>query len=153
MLVMSTPGERRLDRPPSDRYQTPPETALPPAGSTLRAIGAGLGAAVAWAALTVVLGGVLTLTAGLLVLAAAGGRLVALAVAWGGGPGMMRGTRLGLVVALVIAGFVLGQVGIWAYGRAEGGVMAPVDYLMTTFGIVVPLQLVIALVVAWWTAR
>jgi hypothetical protein len=103
--------------------------------------------------LTVVFGGILLITAGLLVLAGAAGRLIALAVAWGGGPGLVAGTRMILVIGLVAAGFVLGQLGLWAYGRAEGGVLDPVDYLVTTFGIVVPLQLAIALFVAWWTAR
>jgi hypothetical protein len=153
MPVMGTPGERRLDRPPSDRFAAPPEAERPPSGSTLRAVGAGGGAAAAWAIATVLFGGGLTITAGLLVLAAAFGRLIALAVAWGGGAGLASGTRRALVVGLVVAGFVLGQLGIWAYGRAEGGVMAPLDYLLTTFGIVVPLQLGIALAVAWWTAR
>lgn len=150
---MTSPGERRLDRPPSDRFRAVPEAEGPPSGSTLRAIGAGSGAAAAWAIATVLFGGVLTITAGLLVLAAAFGRLVALAVAWGGGIGLAAGTRLAAVIGLIVAGFVLGQLGLWAYGRAEGGVMAPLDYLLTTFEIVVPLQLVIALAVAWWTAR
>ena len=153
---MGMPGDRRLDRPPSDRYVAAPDadaTATVPAGSTIRAVGAGVAAAAAWAVLSVVLGGGLAISAGLLVLAAAGGRVIAVATTWGGGGSLQAGTRIALVVGLVIAGFVLGQLGIWAYGRAEGGVMAPLDYLLTTFGIVVPLQLVVALAVGWWTAR
>lgn len=153
MVVMGTPGERRLDRPPSDRFRAPPEAASAPRGSRRRAVAAGLGAAAAWAVLAVLFGGVLALSAGLLVLAAAFGRLIALTVGSGGGQGMARGARRAFVLALVVAGFVLSQIGIWAYGRAEGGVMAPIDYLVTTFGVVVPFQLVIALAVAWWTAR
>lgn len=153
---MGMPGDRRLDRPPSDRYVAAPDadaTATATAGSTIRAVGAGVAAAAAWAVLSVVLGGGLAISAGLLVLAAAGGRVIAVATTWGGGGSLQAGTRIALVVGLVIAGFVLGQLGIWAYGRAEGGVMAPLDYLLTTFGVVVPLQLVVALAVGWWTAR
>jgi hypothetical protein len=36
---------------------------------------------------------------------------------------------------------------------AEGGVLAPIEYLSQTFGPLVPIQLVIAGVAAWWTAR
>lgn len=156
MLVMGMPGDRRLDRPPSDRYVAAPNadaTVTAPAGSNIRAVGAGVLAAAGWAVLSVVLGGGLAISAGLLVLAAAGGRIIAVATAWGGGSGLASRTRLALVVGLVIAGFALGQLGIWAYGRAEGGVLAPVDYLVTTFGVVVPLQLAVALAVGWWTAR
>jgi hypothetical protein len=153
MLVMGTPGERRLDKPPSERYRVAPEPEPVTRGSSARAIGGGAGAAGAWALLTILFGGILLITAGLLVLAGAAGRVIALAVAWGGGPALAADRRLALVLALVAAGFVLGQLGLWAYGRAEGGVLAPVDYLITTFGIVVPLQLAIALAVAWWTAR
>jgi hypothetical protein len=153
MPVMGMPGERRLDRPPSERYRTEPETVAAPSGSVLRALAAGAAAALGWALGTVLFGGVLAVSLGLLVLAAAFGRLIALAVAWGGGSGLERGRRLALVVGIAVAGFVLGQLGIWVYGRVEGGVMAPVDYLMTTFGPVVPLQLLVALGVAWWTAR
>lgn len=150
---MGMPGERRLDRPPSERYRTESEVLVAPAGSTGRAIGAGGGAAIGWAVATVLFGGVLAVSLGLLVLAAAFGRLIALATAWGAGARLSDRARLVLVVGLVVAGFVLGQLGIWAYGRAEGGVLAPLEYLTTTFGIVVPLQLLVALGVAWWTAR
>jgi hypothetical protein len=153
MLVMGTPGERRLDKPPSERYRVAANPEPAARGSTARAIGAGAGAAGAWAILTVLFGGILLITAGLLVLAGAAGRVIALAVAWGGGPGLAARTRMALVIGLVVAGFVLGQLGLWAYARSEGGVLALVDYLVTTFGIVVPLQLAIALAVGWWTAR
>lgn len=150
---MGMPGDRRLDRPPSDRYRTEAETPVAPTGSTMRALGMGLIAAVAWAGATILFGGVLAVSLGLLVLAGAFGRLIALAVAWGGGPGLAPRSRLAITLASVVDGFLVGQVGLWAYARAEGGVLPPVEYLMTTFGVVVPLQLLIALGVAWWTAR
>ena len=48
---------------------------------------------------------------------------------------------------------VLGQVGLWLFARAEGGVLAPIDYLGQTFGPLVPVEVVLAAVVAWWRAR
>ena len=150
---MGMPGERRLDRPPSERYLIEPEAPTPLTGSTMRALGAGLAAALGWSLATILFGGVLAVSLGLLVLAAAFGRLIALAVAWGGGSGLAAGPRLAIALATVVDGFLVGQFGVWAYGRLEGGVLAPVEYVMTTFGIVVPLQLLVALGVAWWTAR
>jgi hypothetical protein len=154
MPVMGTPGERRLDRPPSDRFRAPTDPAPEPArGSTPRAFGAGVAAGAAWGVVTVLLGGVLAVSAGLLVLAAAFGRLIGLAVRWGGGEAVPRRTRVGIVLGCIVVGFALGQLGLWAYARAEGGALAPLDYLAQTFGLVVPLQLVVAGVVGWWTAR
>jgi hypothetical protein len=154
MPVMGTPGERRLDRPPSDRYRAAAEAAPEPAsGSAPRALGAALAASAGWVALTVLLGGVLAVSAGLLVLAAAFGRLIGLAGRWGAGDAVPRPTRVGIVLGCIVVGFVLGQLGLWAYARAEGGALAPLDYLAQTFGLVVPLQLLVAGVVGWWTAR
>jgi hypothetical protein len=47
----------------------------------------------------------------------------------------------------------LGQLGLWAYARSEGGVLGPIDYLAETFGVLVPLEFLAASVVAWATAR
>lgn len=153
MLVMTTPGERRLDRPPSERYQTPPEAEPVVAGSSGRAVSAGIAAGTGWILATVLLGGVLALSAGLLVVAGAAGRLIGLAIGWGAGPALAPRQRVSLVIAVVALAFVVGQLGLWAYAQAEGGVLAPLDYLGQTFGIVAPLQLVLAAVVGWWTAR
>lgn len=155
MAVMGTPGERRLDRPPSDRYEIVPATEplVPDAGSAGRAAAAGAAATAGWVATTVLLGGVLALSAGLLVLAVAFGRLIGLAVGWGGGARAADATRRGVVLGLVVVGFLLGQLGIWAFARLEGGVLQPLDYLAQTFGPVAPLQLLLAATVAWWTAR
>ena len=52
-----------------------------------------------------------------------------------------------------LIGVGLGQVGLWLLARGEGGVLPLVDYLGETFGILVPLQLAIAGLVAWWRSR
>ncbi len=158
MLVMTSPaqppGERRLDRPPSDRYR--PAVAPPgdvPTGSVARAFALGVAASISWLLLTVLLGGVVALSTGLIVLAAAAGRVIALAVAYGGTPTVAASTRQALALGLVVVGFAFGQLGLWAFARFEGGVLAPIEYLAETFGVVVPVQLLVAAAVAWWTAR
>lgn len=153
MLAMGSPGERRLDRPPSDRYRTAVEPEAAPAGSMGRAVAAAALASAGWALATVLLGGVLALSAGLIVLAAAFGRVVGLATAWGGGPALSPRARVAVTLALIADGFILGQLGLWAYSRVEGGVLDPLAYLGETFGVLVPVQLVVAGLVGWRTAR
>jgi hypothetical protein len=56
-------------------------------------------------------------------------------------------------VALAVAAVVLGQAGLWLYARAEGGVLAPLDYLWEVYGVLVPLEVLAAGLVAWISAR
>jgi hypothetical protein len=71
-----------------------------------------------------------------------------------GSAGTVRpATRGWLAAAIAVGSVVLGQIGLWLYARDEGGVLSLPDYLGQTFGILVPLQLVIAVVVAWGSAR
>ena len=97
-------------------------------------------------------GGLLAITAGLLVIAAALGWAVAAALSTSPGgrracPPQVLAGRHGRV------GVALGQLGLWLVARQEGGTLGLVDYLGEVFGILVPLQLVIAVAVAWWRAR
>lgn len=116
------PGERRplLDRAPSERYpaQAPPPAADPLAG-VLVSVAIVLGGAVAF----VVLGGILAVTAGLVVLAAVLGWLI--------GTFVSPPIRAGLVGLGAVA---LGLLGIWLFGRLEGGVMDPVAYFLAVQG-------------------
>lgn len=102
------------------------------------------------ALLFVLLAGAMTLGAGLLVVAAVVGRLVGLAIK---GTSLDRDRRGVIAAAIAVGSVVLGLIGTWAYGRWEGGVLGPVDYLAETFGVLVPLELAIAGLVAWWSAR
>jgi hypothetical protein len=153
------PGERRLDRPPSDRYRTADAAtdasaaASTDPGSAGRALAWGALVAIAGAAATVVLGGVLALSAGLLVVAAATGWAIGKAVALGGGTAMRRRRRPWTAVALAAGAVVLGQVGLWLFARTEGGVLPLPEYLVETFGPLVPIQAILAVAVAWWAAR
>jgi hypothetical protein len=155
-----TPGERRLDHPPSDRYRDATGEADPGAGATPRSSGS-TGRAVAWgflaglvgAAVTVVLGGVLSLSAGLLVVAAGTGWAIGTATRVGAGDAFGRDRRPWVALGLAIVTVALGQIGLWLYARTEGGVLALPDYLAQTFGLLVLVQAVVALGLAWWSAR
>ncbi|MBA2756292.1 MAG: hypothetical protein H0U37_02465 [Chloroflexi bacterium] len=156
--TLPAPGERRLAHPPSDRYRrktadaptadTPPRPTAPS-----RAAAYGLLAALVSAALIVLFGGVLAVSAGLLIVAALTGRAVGLGVVIGAGSSLADTRRVALAIALATGAVVLGQVGLWLYAQTEGGVLSLIDYLGETFGILVPLQVALAAAVAWWSAR
>jgi hypothetical protein len=153
-------GEQRLARPPSERYGAPP-VAQPPApsssavarASAVRGIAFGASAAMLGAVFIVLLGGALAVSAGLLVAAAAMGYVVGVATVAGAGDALSRQARPWIAAGLAGLGAVLGQVGLWLFARTEGGVLPLVDYLGQTFGILVPLELLLAAGVAWWRAR
>jgi hypothetical protein len=151
--VPAEPGERRLERPPSDRY-TPavPEPRSDGAGSRGRAITYAALAALAGAVAITVGGGLLAMTAGLLVIAVALGWAVAAALSTSPGDGT-RTRRTALAAGMAAIGVALGQLGLWLVARQEGGTLGLIEYLGEVFGILVLLQLVIAVAVAWWRAR
>ncbi len=153
-----TPGERRvgrqLDRPPSDRYRASASVTDPAAsGSLARGFAFGAIAGLVGAVSIVLLGGLFAISAGLLVVAVAMGYSVAAATTAGTGTTSTRPTRRRTAAALAGAAVILGQVGVWLFARAEGGVLSLPDYLGEVFGPLVPVQLFLAVVVAWWTAR
>jgi hypothetical protein len=155
----TAPGERRLARPPSERYRDagpvpePDTDGVPTNGSAGRAVAFGALAAIGVAAAITVLGGVLLVTAGLIVVAAVGGWVVAAAVRAGTAPALRRPQRSWAAVILAVAGVAVGQLGLWLYARYEGGVLGPLDHLAQTYGILVPLELGVAAVAAWLAAR
>jgi hypothetical protein len=156
---VSDPGERRLARPPGERYAST-DAVVESAGGDAAAVGSpvrgfvfGALAGLAGAAATVVLGGLLAVSAGLLVAAAATGWATGVATRVGGGAAFRRAPRVVVAVVLAAIAVLAGQVGLWLYAQTEGGVLTLPDYLGQTFGVLVPLQLVIALALAWWTAR
>lgn len=122
----------------------------PSAGRAVAVAGlAGLAGALA----IVLLGGLLGMSAGLLVVAGATGWAIGTALRSLAGSTMARPRRNGLAVAITVVAIVLGQVGLWWYARTEGGVLGPADYLGATFGPLVPAQLVLGIALAWWAAR
>ena len=154
-----SPGERRLDRPPSDRYREPSSdpgavtTSTAGTGSTGRALAGGLLTGLIAAVATIVLGGALGLSAGLLVVAAAGGWAIGTATRIGGGSSVAPSVRPWLAFVIAVVAVILGQVGLWLYARTEGGVLTLPDYLAETWGVLVPLQAILAIGGAWWAAR
>ena len=128
------PGERppRLDRPPSDRYPPAPAVTGPdPGGARLDAIAVPLGLIVGSGIAFVVLGGVLLVTAGLVVAGAFVGWLTGRLV-----------SPPGRAAAVGFAAVAVGLLGVWLFGRIEGGVLDPIAYLFEVEGgIVVILSL------------
>ena len=118
-----------------------------------RGIAFGAIAALVGAVLVVVFGGALAVSAGLLVVASAVGYAVGLATVIGAADTLAPRRRSWIAAALAGLGMLLGQVGLWLFARAEGGVLAPIDYLGQTFGVLVPVEVLLAAVVAWWRAR
>jgi hypothetical protein len=138
MTTPLEPGERRagqgrttLERPPGDRYL--PARAAPNEPGVLGRVRAPLAVAIGGVLGFVILGGILAITAGLIVLAALIGWLIGL---------LVRPPARAAVVAVGVV--VLGLLGIWLFGRWEGGVLDPLEYLAEVQGFVVPLELLAA---------
>jgi hypothetical protein len=128
------PGDRRplLDRPPGDRYPVEPSATPGPPGpldAVLVPLALILGGVVGFT----ILGGIVTITAGLVILAAFLGWLTGRLVS-----PPARAAVVGLLV--VVAGFL----GIWLFGRVEGGVLDPIEYLVEVEG---PVVVVLSLLV------
>jgi hypothetical protein len=152
------PGDRRparqLERPPSERYAAselpdPPEEATPPLA---RAIVAAFLAAIAGGVAIAVAGGILTMTAGLLIVAGVVGWVVAVVfgLALEPTPSGGRGIRRSITAVIALVGVTLGQVGLWLIAREEGGTLGVIDYLAEVFGFLVPVELALAAMIAWW---
>jgi hypothetical protein len=130
----SPPASARtiLDRPPGDRYGPAIDPADRP-GRPLERVGPPLAVAAVGVALFVLLGGILAVTAGLIVVAGLIGWLTGLFV------------RPPARATIVAVGAVLaGLAGIWLFGRWEGGVLDPIEYFAEVQGILVPIELVVA---------
>ena len=137
----SSPGERRLAYPPSDRYRAAEAVTAAedpdeedPNASVARGVALATAVGVAGAVAIVVLGGVLTLTEVLLIVAGFTGLGVGLALRWGAGEHLAGRRRLAIALALSLGAVALGQLGLWQYGRVEGGVLGPLDYLVNIAG-------------------
>ena len=111
----STDGRGQLDRPPGDRYRAAPDAGDDTGDRVVwPALAVGLGAVIGY----VLLGGVLAVTAGLIVVAGFAGWLLGKLVA-----GPRRAAAAG------VATVVVGLLGVWLFGRIEGGVLDPITYL------------------------
>jgi hypothetical protein len=162
-MAQPEPGDRpprpRLERAPGERYADADAPGAADAGraerssTPARGLALAAGAAAVGAAATVVLAGAFAVSLGLLVVALVTGWLVAEALAAGSAATIEAPRRRAAAVAIALVGTIVGQVGLWLFARAEGGALGPVDYLWQTFGWIVPAQLVVAAVAAWWSSR
>lgn len=148
-----SPGERRLDRPPSDRYRHPEPAAEQASEVPARGIALAAVVAIAGGVAIVLAVALFDMTAGLLVIAAILGWYTAVGLRAGGAGGLSRRRRTILAIVLALGGVALGQVGVWLLGREEGGVLGLTDYLGEVFGILVPAQFAVAAVAAWLASR
>jgi hypothetical protein len=115
-------------------------------GAELRAIVI----AIVGAALLVVVEGILDVTTGLLFVAGITSAIVGLVAA--GSPRPKRWvSRFALAVAVLVV--VAGAIGAWLVALAEGGKLGILDYLWATTGLLVPFELVVAVLAAAWGAR
>lgn len=110
-------------------------------GSLARAIGVGLVASAAGVAIHVVAATALAWTAGLLVVAATLGIAVGLAVAWGGRRALRGATRrwLAIGLSLVAVGIAIGVN--WAL---SGMYLGAVEYVAQVYGLIVPVEAILA---------
>jgi hypothetical protein len=155
-----TPGERRLAHPPSDRYRAAEARAAAveadrpdPAASVVRGVAIAVAIALVGAVAIVVVGGVLSETTGLVVVAGATGLFIAYALQVGAGDHLTTRRRIVIAVVLTVVAIAFGQLGVWQYARSEGGVLPLIDYLGDVFGLLVPLQFAAGIVAAALIAR
>ena len=157
---------RRLAQPPSARYAGAGRGPDDPSGARRRSssgpILRAIAIAVGGAALLFVVSGLLSTTVGVLFIAAvmgagAGLTLAGLAVPALSGPAaqeaaVARSTVLRAAVALTVSAVVVAAIATWLFARSEGGVLGIVDYLWSTFGLLVPGEIAVAALGAAWGA-
>jgi hypothetical protein len=142
------PGEprRRLEQAPGERF-APTSDAVPGSGpgplTPAAAVARSIAIAAIGAVLITVLGGPLSITIG----------LVAVAAVVGWAIGSFVQPRVLLAVAVAVASVAVGLVGIWIFARSEGGVLDLVTYLAEVHGPLVVAELAAAAVAAWLAAR
>jgi hypothetical protein len=106
--------------------------------------------AIVGAVLLILVGGVLALTTGLLFVTGVTSALIGLLAAGSSRPKpRVRQFAVGLAIIVVL----VAALGTWAVSRAEGGSLGLLDFLWATDGILVPVELAIAIVAASWGAR
>lgn len=118
-----------------------------------------MAAAVITGAALAIDGGVLAERTGLLAIAGIGGAAIGLIAAGAAASpdgvlpaAMPRSRARRLAIGLAIGAVAGGALITWWYGRTEGGVLGPLDYLWTTFGPYVPVEAVLAALTAAWGA-
>lgn len=125
---------------------------------------AALGIAVAGALVMLALNVLLTITFGLVAVAAVTGYLVGGALreraagmpaaAGAGSLGSARDRGMALTMALAVGAVLSAALGTWLVAIvAQGGSLGPVDYLAQTMGILLPVQVLVAAGTGWLGSR
>lgn len=168
-MATSEPGEprdpreasvgRRLDQPPSARYAAAGGGASGKGRASL--VGplaqAGIAAAVG-AALLFLVGAVVASTAGLVFVSGVMGATIGFLLARATlsiddeAPALTRGAVTWLAIGIAVGAVVVADVATWLNARGEGGTLGLLDYLLQTFGLFVPGELLIAALGAVWGA-
>lgn len=151
--------QRRLERPPAERYRVPPQpaaSATPAAGGKRR---------IAWIVAAVVVAtvggvaffvlGLLDLAFGLVAVAAFTGWATAVVLVHSGRDSVIRGSQTRMATAAFLAGWsvVLGMLLDWQFGLTQGGVMGFVPYIAERYWLVAPAAIVAGAFVAAYRAR
>lgn len=108
-------------------------------------------------AVLILTGGVLGSNGGLLFIGGLAGAVTGLLIARAvvperGAPAMSRSTAIRAAVAIALAAVVVGAIGIWIVGRAQGGVLGPIEYFLETSGVLLPAVAIVSAVAAAWGA-
>ena len=140
------PPRRLLDRAPSERIRAGPPGGsdgafAPGTGSPVRAVSYGVAAAGAGTLVHLAAASYLLWTGGLIVVSFAIGMVTGLAVARGTASSLRARVRRSLAVAFALGGVVLAVGLSWAL---SGMFIGPLDYLAQVYGLLVPVQLVLA---------
>jgi hypothetical protein len=99
------------------------------------------------------LAGPLAFSSGLVIAAIFAGRIIGLSAKAGAGRATSNDQRILVALGVTLGWFAATQVVTWLYARGEGGVLPILDYLLQTFGPIVPLVAIASILAAWWSAR
>ena len=81
------------------------------------------------------------------------GRVIGMSARAGGGRVLTPDRRVVVALLVTLSWYVAAQAAVWLYARSEGGVLPIGDYLLQTFGPIVPLVAIASVLAAWWSAR
>lgn len=68
------------------------------------------------------------------------------------GPAFSRDRATRIAIGIALAMVLLTGFGVWVLARIEGGVLDPITYVWTTFGLGLPAQAIVALIGSAWGA-
>ena len=132
---------------------------VPRGDRAVDALAPAIAAGIITAAALVLVGGVLAEQRGLLAIAGVGGAAIGLLAAKAAvspdgirPPALARGRVVRVAVGLAVLAIAAAAIGMWAYGRLEGGVLDPLTYLWFVFGPFIPAEAAIAAIAAGWGA-